>query len=144
MKRAATLFGLAFILAFILDQGIKQLILDGYRWQSQCIDITLTYNKGVAFSMFAFLGPWLKYLQILLIGGAALFVFYKRYVLYYALPLGLLLGAGSANLLDRFVHGGVVDYVYWHCGFDFAVFNLADATIDLGVAWILWIHFRKQ
>jgi len=31
----------------------------------------------------------------------------------------------------------VVDYVAWHCGFDFAVFNYADIAIDIAIVWIL-------
>jgi lipoprotein signal peptidase len=43
---------------------------------------------------------------------------------------GVCLGVGSSNLPDLFVHGGVVDYIFWHYGFEFAIFNLADALID--------------
>jgi len=68
----------------------------------------------------------------------------KQTVLEYALALGLLMGGGVSNLLDRFLHGGVVDYVYWHCGFDFAIFNFADVMIDLGVVLILIAAFRKK
>jgi len=45
---------------------------------------------------------------------------------------------------DRFVHGGVVDYVAWHCGFDFAVFNYADVMIDIAIAWILLQSFLSK
>jgi signal peptidase II len=58
--------------------------------------------------------------------------------------LGVLLGAALGNLADRFFHGAVVDYVYWHCGFDFAVFNYADVMIDLSVAWLLWSAWREH
>ena len=57
---------------------------------------------------------------------------------------GILFGAAIGNLYDRFVYGGVVDYVYWHCGFDFAVFNFADVMIDLSVLWLLLISFKKK
>jgi len=59
----------------------------------------------------------------------------------YALPLGLLLGAAASNLYDRFVHEGVVDYVAWHCWFDFAVFNYADVMIDIAIVWILLLTY---
>ncbi len=42
----------------------------------------------------------------------------------YPLSSALILGGAIGNLYDRFTQGGVVDYVYWHCGFDFAVFKL--------------------
>jgi signal peptidase II len=34
--------------------------------------------------------------------------------------------------------------VYWHCGFDFAVFNFADVMIDLAVVWLLWINWKTN
>jgi len=135
----------AFVFVFIVDQLIKVLFLNGYDWNSPCISLNFTLNKGVAFSMFAFLGEWLKYIQLLLISAVLGYLFWKREKVYdYALPLGLLMGGGISNLLDRFLYGGVVDYVNWHCGFDFAIFNFADVMIDLGVLMILIISFRKD
>ncbi|CCB79654.1 lipoprotein signal peptidase [Helicobacter bizzozeronii CIII-1] len=144
MRRALVYFSLAGIVALIGDQALKQVILEGFRYHGPVISIVLAYNKGVAFSMLDFLGPWLKYLQVLLIVGMAfLLVRQKEFFIPNALPFGLVLGAGSSNILDRFVHGGVVDYVYWHYKFDFAVFNLADVLIDVGVG-LLVIQMFKQ
>lgn len=70
-------------------------------------------------------------------------IFHKETFKKYSLPLGIILGAGSSNIYDRFVYGGVVDYIYWHCGFNFAIFNFADVMIDLGVAIILYINYKK-
>ena len=134
---------LALLGTFIVDQNIKALFLEGFRWYSECIDLILVFNKGVAFSMFAFLEGWLKWLQLLLIGGILLF-FMRQRSLCYAVPAGFLVGAGLSNVYDRFIHGGVVDYVYWHCGFDFAVFNFADVMIDVAVVWMLLLNFRPR
>jgi signal peptidase II len=135
----------AFIFVFILDQVIKSFFLNGYDWNSECISLNFTLNKGVAFSMFAFLGEYLKFIQVVLIGSVLGYIFWKRKEFTeYAAALGLLMGGGISNLLDRFLHGGVVDYVYWHCGFDFAIFNFADVMIDLGVLLILIISFRND
>ncbi len=135
-------FFVAFLFVLIVDQWIKSLFLNGFDWNSNCISLNLTLNKGVAFSMFAFLGENLKYIQLFLIAAVLGYIFYRRHDLsLYAIALGLLMGGGISNLLDRFLHGGVVDYVYWHCGFDFAIFNFADVMIDLGVALILWQNF---
>jgi signal peptidase II len=115
--------------------------------KGSCIDLELHYNKGVAFSMLAFLGDNLKWVQLVLIFGIIFYVFYEGYVKQYAFPLGLILGGALGNLYDRFIHEGVVDYVAWHCGFDFAVFNYADVMIDLGVAIILllsFLEYRKE
>ncbi len=128
---------------FIVDQNIKSLFVDGWRYYGECIDLILVYNKGVAFSMFAFLDGALKYIQLVLILGVFGYIIYLKQ-LCYAFPAGLLLGGAVSNIYDRFIHGGVVDMVYWHCGFDFAVFNFADVVIDIAVVWILVLNFKPK
>ncbi len=144
MAKTYKIFFIAFLAVLIIDQVIKAIFLNGFDVNGSCISLNLTFNKGVAFSMFAFLGENLKFVQVALIGGVFGYIFWQKELLKeYALALGLILGGGVSNLLDRFMHGGVVDYVYWHCGFDFAIFNFADVMIDLGVIIILWISFKK-
>ena len=145
MRKFIPAFSVAFLFVFIVDQWIKSFFLNGFDWNSKCISLNFTLNKGVAFSMFAFLGENLKFIQLFLIAAVLGYLFYRRNDLTrYAVALGLLMGGGISNLLDRFLHGGVVDYVYWHCGFDFAIFNFADVMIDLGVVLILWQNFRDD
>lgn len=138
---AIMLFAMAGV--FIIDQNIKMLFVDGFRYYTDCIDFILVYNRGVAFSMFAFLEEWLKYIQLVLVSGILGYVFYLK-KLCYAFPAGLMLGGAFSNIYDRFIHGGVVDMVYWHCGFDFAVFNFADVMIDIAVVWIILLNFKPK
>jgi len=143
--RGVSVFFLVLLGTFIIDQSIKALFIEGYYRAGTCIDLELHYNKGVAFSMFAFLGPYLKWIQAVLVLGILFFVYYEGYIKRYAFPVGLLIGGALGNVYDRFVHGGVVDYVAWHCGFDFAVFNFADVAIDVAVVWMLvMIYFFPQ
>jgi len=135
--RTLAVFLLVALGTFVIDQNIKILFVDGYYRAGSCIDLELHYNKGVAFSMFAFLGPYLKWIQSLLVLGILYYVFSEGYLKRYAFPIGLLVGGALGNVYDRFIHGGVVDYIAWHCGFNFAVFNYADIAIDLAVVWIL-------
>ena len=135
--RASAVFLLVAVGTFIIDQNIKTLFLEGYYRAGECIDLQLHFNKGVAFSMFAFLGPYLKWLQAGLVVAILYYVLKEGYLRRYAFPVGLLVGGALGNLYDRFVHEGVVDYIAWHCGFRFAVFNYADVAIDLAVVWIL-------
>ncbi len=128
---------------FIIDQNIKMLFVDGFRYYTQCIDLILVYNKGVAFSMFAFLDEWLKYIQIVFVLGVLTYIIYMK-ELCYAFPAGLLLGGAFSNIYDRFIHEGVVDMVYWHCGFNFAIFNFADVMIDVAVVWFLILNFKPH
>ena len=128
---------------FIIDQNIKMLFVDGFRYYTDCIDLILVYNKGVAFSMLSFLDEWLKYIQLVMVIGVLGYIFYMK-KLCYAFPAGLLLGAAFSNIYDRFIHGGVVDMVYWHCGFNFAVFNFADVIIDIAVVWLLILNWKPH
>lgn len=137
MKRKVALFLSIAIAVFVLDQLIKFFFVQGFSWESSCISLELHYNKGVAFSMFAFLGENLKWIQLVLISALIVYIFRGGYLKNYLLPAAILTGAALGNLLDRFVHGGVVDYIYWHCGFEFAIFNFADMMIDLAIVLFL-------
>ncbi len=138
MIRYITIFLLASIGTITIDQNIKSLFVDGlYHLETSCINLELHYNRGVAFSMFSFLGEYLKWIQLVLIILIIGFVIYERYIKKYPFAIGLIIGGAIGNLYDRFTQDGVVDYVAWHCGFNFAVFNYADVMIDLGVAIIL-------
>jgi signal peptidase II len=134
---------LAIIGVIIVDQSIKTLFIEGLRYDGECISGVLTYNRGVAFSMFAFLEENLKWIQIVILGGVIFYIIRFTTREYY-LPASLIIGAGISNIMDRFNYGGVVDYVYWHCWFDFAIFNLADVIIDIGVAWILVLTYLES
>ncbi|HIP51749.1 MAG TPA: lipoprotein signal peptidase [Campylobacterales bacterium] len=135
---------------FIIDQGIKEWAMDAVNgveyaviMEGSCVNLELFYNRGVAFSMLELLGDNLKWVQLVLIIGIIAYVFYEGYIKEYAFAIGLIVGGAIGNLYDRFIHEGVVDYVAWHCGFDFAIFNYADVMIDLGVAIILLMTFLE-
>ncbi|MDP3119379.1 MAG: signal peptidase II [Sulfuricurvum sp.] len=128
---------------FIVDQFIKNLFVEGFRYYTECIDLILVFNKGVAFSMFAFLAQWLKWIQLALLAGVIGYTLWLKEN-RYLIPVGIMVGAGLSNVTDRFIHGGVVDYVYWHCGFDFAVFNFADVMIDIAVVWLLILNYTVK
>ena len=141
--RKFIIFISALVGVFLIDQGLKVLFLDGFDWQSKCISLELHINKGVAFSMLSFLGENLKWLQLALIGLLAYLAISEEWFKKYPLSVGLLAGGAIGNLYDRFTRDGVVDFVYWHCGFNFAVFNFADVMIDLGIALILIQEYLK-
>ena len=128
---------------FIADQALKTVFVEGFRYYTQCIDLILVYNKGVAFSMFAFLAESLKWIQLALLVGVVGYTLWLKQRCYL-LPIGVMVGAGLSNVADRFIHGGVVDYVYWHCGFNFAVFNAADVMIDIAVVWLLILNYKPN
>jgi len=139
--RVFSVFFLVLLGTFIVDQNIKMLFVDGYYRAGECIDLELHYNQGVAFSMFAFLGSYLKWIQAFLVVVILFVVLKEGYIKRYAFPVGLLIGGALGNVYDRFIHEGVVDYIAWHCGFRWAVFNLADVAIDIAVVWMAIIIY---
>ncbi len=128
---------------FVADQALKSVFVEGFRQYTQCIDLILVFNKGVAFSMFSFLAEWLKWIQLALLAGVVGYTLWLKQKCYL-IPVGIMVGAGLSNVIDRFVYGGVVDYVYWHCGFNFAVFNMADVMIDVAVLWLFILNFKPK
>ncbi len=150
-KKTWMLFFCALGVVFVIDQGIKwYFVLEGYQqgdliYETPVISLLFVYNKGVAFSLFAFLQEWLKYLQILLLVLVFVYLCKQREILReYAFAIGVIFGAGISNILDRFIHQGVVDYIFWHYQFEFAIFNFADVMINCGVAIILITILLKK
>ncbi len=138
------LFFLAFVTTFLVDRVLKELFYLGWNWHSSCISLEFVLNKGVAFSMLSFLGGALKWILLGVVGAIGIVAIKEKLISTHPLLSGLLLGAAVGNLYDRFVYGGVIDYVYWHCGFEFAIFNFADVVIDIAVVAFLYLHFRKK
>lgn len=143
MVRSIIILLLVMSSALLIDQAIKSIFLGGFRLYSPYIDLILVFNKGVAFSMFAFLEGALKWIQLALLAGVIGYTLWLKKKCYL-IPVGIMVGAGLSNVADRFIHGGVVDYVYWHYGFNFAVFNAADVMIDIAVIGLMILNFRPQ
>jgi len=145
MEKRLILFLSIIVVLFTFDQYIKLLFVGGFGVDGECISLVLAYNKGVAFSMFAFLEGNLKYIQIVMLLAGMLYLFSKQEIFNrYYIPASILIAGGVSNIYDRFIHEGVVDYVYWHCGFDFAIFNLADVLIDIAVVIIIYFNYKDE
>ncbi len=103
-------------------------------------------NTGVAFSLFA--GQSVKFVLIALAFGLICYLYWRfreSATLWLRLGFALVLGGAVGNLLDRFTHAYVVDFVHFQLpaiGFDFAVFNVADSAITIGVIVIALCLYR--
>lgn len=103
--------------------------------------LTLYYtrNQGAAFRMFSSNGSVL--FVLIAVAVAVIVYLYLRMLntgsLLYKVSFGLIIGgAAGNNLLDRFMHGSVVDFIWFQLpqiGLNFAIFNLADTAITIGV-----------
>jgi signal peptidase II len=57
-----------------------------------------------------------------------------------AAGLSLIVGGALGNVIDRVVHGHVIDFIRVHYdpwSFDFPAFNVADSAITVGAALII-------
>jgi signal peptidase II len=98
-------------------------------------------NTGAAWSMFAGASLWLGLLAL----GTLVAIFFWRKHLGLRSPaaqlaFGLLCGGIAGNLVDRLVHGHVIDFLDFHFGtYIYPTFNVADIGICVGVFWyVLW------
>jgi signal peptidase II len=109
--------------------------------------LTLYYvqNTGVAFSLFE--GQNVRFLLIALAFGLICFLYWhyrNSATLWLRLGFALVLGGAIGNLLDRFARSFVVDFVHFQIPgvFNFAVFNVADSAISIGVIVIALCLYR--
>ncbi|OCL84621.1 signal peptidase II [Arcobacter porcinus] len=144
MNKKLKLAMIIFIAVFIIDQIIKYGFANlGWDANGSVMSLKLAYNYGVAFSMFAFLDEYLKYIQLILVVAGTVYLLLNRDIFYkYYFSIALLYAGGLSNILDRFTYGAVVDYFYWHYLFEFAIFNFADVMINLSVAIIIFIQIK--
>ncbi|HEY4598973.1 signal peptidase II [Corynebacterium sp.] len=103
----------------------------------------LVRNPGAAFSMGTDATSVLAFVQLIAVGVAVFLAFRARTGLS-ALTIGLIGGGAAGNLIDRIfrepggMHGHVVDFFsFWN----FAIFNVADIAITVGVVLYLAIVF---
>ena len=105
---------------------------------------TFACNTGAAFSLFQGFGTWLGWLALLVAAYLVVEIWRWRRGLAEGLAYGLVLGGAVGNLVDRLLHGCVVDFVHVHYGwFNFPVFNVADSAITIGAACWIWTAVRS-
>ncbi|WP_419907466.1 signal peptidase II [Hoeflea sp.] len=99
-----------------------------------------TQNPGIAFSMLSFVGEkWLIALMLLVIAFVSV-LWAKSSPARWLSQMGFafIIAGAIGNLIDRSVHGYVIDYILVHTQtWYFAVFNLADSFITVGAAAII-------
>lgn len=105
---------------------------------------TYVENPGAAFSWFADYGEQLRWLSLLTsLVLMAVACFGPRMVRLEQIGLGFLFAGAFGNGIDRFAAGRVVDFLDFRL-INFAVFNMADVFINLGVLCFLISLFSSQ
>ncbi|WP_442682204.1 signal peptidase II [Stenotrophomonas sp. JC08] len=101
-----------------------------------------TYNTGAAFSFLSDAGGWqLWFFTGLAVVISGLMVFWlsrtPRANWRSALPYALVIGGAIGNVIDRQIHGHVIDFIQWYAGsYYWPSFNVADAAIVGGAIGI--------
>ncbi|MCB1493251.1 MAG: signal peptidase II [Rhodobiaceae bacterium] len=137
------------ILTLLLDQVSKHWLVDIYDIAAKgpirvtsWFDIVLVWNRGISYGLFQ-QEHWLARVGFVALAiGASVFcaVWMKRTTSrLVAAGLGLLIGGALGNAIDRAIHGAVIDFVSLHYGgFNWYIFNIADAAIVAAVAALLY------
>lgn len=107
-------------------------------------NLTLVYNTGAAFSFLADAGGWQRWFFMILGVGVSAYLAYwlttlRRDQRVLPLAIALLIGGALGNVIDRYLHGHVIDFLDFYLGtWHWPTFNLADSAITLGV--VLFIY----
>jgi signal peptidase II len=156
-SRSLTLYAALAAAGVALDQWIKWLV-ETRLVMHEAVELLpflalyRTYNTGVAFSMFSWVGDRGLILVSIAVIAFVLYLAAKsdpRHVLA-CIGFALIVSGALGNLIDRAVYGHVIDYIFFHTPvWSFAVFNFADAFISVGAAMIVlqevvgWRRARK-
>ena len=135
------------VVLLIADQVTKTLILDNYRLGDSTFitgffNIVRAHNTGAAFSFLSDAGGWQRWLFTGFGVAAALFILWQLRQhpeqKLFAFALSSILGGAVGNVIDRMVHGYVVDFLDFYWGRShFPAFNVADAAITVGAACLI-------
>lgn len=106
-------------------------------------DLTLYYNEGAAFSFLAGADGWQRWFFTLFGLAASIFIVYllrqSTQLKLFSFGLAMILGGAIGNnLIDRPVHGKVVDFLlFYQHPYYFPAFNLADSAIFVGAVCLI-------
>lgn len=139
------------VLIVISDQLSKDWIMDLLSF-GQTLPITsyfnlvLVYNKGAAFGLLANAGGWQLYVFAVLALGASIVMIVLLHKHHQekrlALALSLILGGAIGNVIDRFMHGHVIDFVdVYYKNYHWPAFNIADSAICIGAGLLILDSF---
>jgi signal peptidase II len=139
--------GLALII-LIADQFTKVLILGYFKhgdatYVTSFFNIVRAHNTGAAFSFLAAASGWQRWLFTAIGVAATLFILYLLRThagqKLFCFALACILGGAIGNVIDRLLHGYVVDFLqfHWNNRWYFPAFNVADSAITIGAACLI-------
>jgi signal peptidase II len=131
----------------LLDQLSKTLILRSMQFgDSHAVtpwfNVVRAHNPGAAFSFLAGASGWQRWFFAGLGTLASAFIVWmlKKHPgqKLFCFAVTMILGGAVGNVIDRLLHGHVVDFIQVHWGgWFFPAFNLADSAITLGAMGLI-------
>jgi len=155
---ARAVYVLIALVVVVLDRWTKHVVAQRISLYSHIqiipgfFRLTHTENTGAAFSLFAdSTAPWKTGLLIafsvvaLVVVSVLLWKNHPAHVVT-GVGLSLIMGGALGNLWDRLARGRVVDFLlFYHRGYQWPVFNLADSAIVVGAGLLaIEILFAKS
>lgn len=118
-------------------------------WQIEVtgfFNLVMVWNTGVSFGLFSGIDArWLLIVVSLAIAVALAIWMWRADNHWLVLALALVIGGAIGNVIDRFWHGAVVDFLDFHLyGWHWPAFNIADSAICIGVGVLLLDSLRPQ
>ena len=138
--------GLAFLIVLV-DQFTKLLVINQFALGDSLrvfsfFNLVRVHNSGAAFSFLAGAGGWQRWFftGIALVAVVLIVWMLRSHAgqRLFAFALANILGGAIGNVLDRLIHGYVVDFLDFHSrGWHFPAFNVADSAISIGAVCLI-------
>lgn len=151
--------GLALVV-IVIDQLTKTLIIGQFGLHESVrvtsfFNIVRAHNTGAAFSFLAGASGWQRWFFVALGVAASVFIIWmlRRHPeqTLFCFAVSMILGGALGNVIDRLLHGYVVDFLDFHHDVlapvfpqgHFPSFNVADSAITLGAVCLILDELRR-
>ena len=148
------------VIIVIADQFTKVLIVGYYSlgdstYVTSFFNVVRAHNTGAAFSFLAGAGGWQRWFftGIGLLAAGFIVWMLKSHPgqKLFSFAMACILGGAIGNVIDRVVHGYVVDFLDFHWnwlapmfpGGHFPAFNVADSAISIGAVCLILDELRR-
>lgn len=143
------------MLVLVADQLSKWYVIENFMLHESVsvlpfFSFTYARNYGAAFSFLGDASGWQRWFftVIAIAVSAVIAVWLSRLAKAQwklTLALALILSGAIGNVIDRSLHGYVVDFLHvfyqnWH----YPIFNIADCAICIGAALLIWDSFSSE
>lgn len=149
MKKRGIVAGIIAAL-IVLDQLVKVYVVQNIAlgeiksWIPNLVSLTYLQNRGAAFSILQDQQLLFAVITLVVVVGAIWYLHkHMEDSFWMVLGLTLIIAGGLGNFIDRISQGFVVDM--FHLDFiNFAIFNVADSYLTVGVVVLLLAMLKEE